>query len=119
MQFKKLLEKKGSIDSYILLFGANEEATKSLDSFHNFMREKYTLQEVENASFLERAVPQDVIDKFRPIYDIYRGTYKAQTGKELAIKLNFSFYYFYKLRLISDGEMGIFSLTKIKFILTC
>ena len=71
MKFKELAEIKKGIDLYIDLFGAVENGVKVLDSFHNFMQEKYTPQGLDLISG-EEVVPQEVLEAFRPLYSMYK-----------------------------------------------
>ncbi len=84
MQFRELIEKKKSIDQNVLLFGAGGTFLEALESFYDSMRKKYTLQGANAPDFQDRTVPQEVIDVFRPLYDMHRKYEKEMTGKELA-----------------------------------
>jgi len=83
MKFKELIEVNHDIHQNITLFGAEGEAVRAVANFQQVMRERVSRLEAKSQGFLEREVPAEIIEAFRPLYDIYREDYYKAIGKHL------------------------------------
>jgi hypothetical protein len=72
MNFQELLERKKTLDMLLDVCGYSADIGRNLSRFHQLMQERYTVEEVRNPSFGDREVPPDVIDAFRPLYEVLR-----------------------------------------------
>lgn len=83
MKFKELLRENEKIERLESYCGETQESATLLSRFHVLMQEHYSCQQMQEPSFLEMNVPQDVMRVFKELYDYYSKLSKATLGIEL------------------------------------
>ncbi len=81
MKLHQLLYHKSNLDNYVSEHGITKKASVLLEDFRKHFGETYRL--VDTITCGEDEVSTEIVDRFRPLYDLFREAHKIRTGIEL------------------------------------
>ena len=72
MKLKKLMEIQSDMAGAMYFFGADVDFLLKLDEFKSVLGGAYSMEALKNPGSVRGDVPDDVMNAFRPLYDMYR-----------------------------------------------